>query len=413
MNTENVIEMLKELNKKHIFLYRNGKSEIISLRENTDGFKEVSFSNKSDFELYYSNCQLWHEGKKDSLGKIWIQWPGRNTKYKVDFVPGDMKDEDTFNLWQGFGIKPKEGSCKLYLDHIYNIIASGDPVLYEYILDYMADAVQNPGKKPGVALVLQSDQGAGKGIFVEYFSKLFGAHAAYVTNAEQIFGRFNAILSNKLLVFLDEGLWSGDRQKHGNLKALITSDKITIERKGFDPIEERNFVRLIVASNNEWVFPIERKERRGCVLAVSGDRIGDRAYFKAIAEEMDNGGTEALLDFLMKRDIADVEIRDYPRTTAFDDQMLNSFDAFDSWWHGCLSSGILAEADYDGTHAHTDWTSPISARSLFEGFASAAKGRNIKHHLSQEQFGKRLKKYVPNLQVNRLGKTDNRVKWDN
>jgi hypothetical protein len=403
MNNEDVTKELESLNKIHVFIYRNGKSEILNFRKNKAGIMEISFSTKRDFELYYANREYFYEGKKESLGKIWLRWPGRNVKYYIDFLPGRQTDDETVNLWQGFAIDPKPGLCDRYLNHIHEVIASGDDALYKYLLDYMADAIQNPDKKPGVALVLQSDQGAGKGIFVDYFSKIFGTHAAYVTNAKQIFDKFNAILSNKLLVFLDEGLWSGDKQLEGNLKALITSDRVTIERKGFDPVEERNFVRLIVASNNDWVFPIGRKERRGCVIGVSGHRIGDRGYFKAIADEMENGGTEALLQFLLDRDLTGVDIRDYPQTAAFEDQMENSFDAFEGWWYGRLKSGSLVDGEFDGAVYRPDWTSPVPANVLFDEFDKAAKGRALKHHLSPEQFGKNLKKFVPNLVVTRPG----------
>lgn len=399
---ENLENAIDEMNKNHTFIYCNGKSYIMNFRKNKEGITQISYSNRRDFETNYENRSYYYEGKKEPLGRIWIRHPRRNTKHYVDFLPGKQLDDDTVNLWQGFAVKPEAGSCELYLKHIHEVISSGDDEKYEYILNFMADMVQNPDKKPGVALVLKSDQGAGKGIFVENILKLFGSHGATVTSSGQIFGRFNGILSHKIPVFLDEALWSGDKQSEGNVKALITSPTVMIERKGIDPIEERNFIRLIIASNNDWVFPVGRKERRGCIIDVSGHRIGDHAYFKAIQHEMDNGGREALLQFLMERDLTGVDLRNYPRTEAFEEQMVQSFDGFEGWWYGCLENGTMFETKYDGSILNHEWTGPVDASALFNEFDMCVRQRGLKHHLSNAQFGKKLKKYVPDLQIRKM-----------
>ncbi|WP_163371940.1 primase-helicase family protein [Endozoicomonas acroporae] len=143
---------------------------------------------------------------------------------------------------------------------------------------------------------LMGGQGNGKGVFAEYFGKLFGSHFQHVSNPEHLVGRFNGNLSSFLLVFADEAFWAGDKAKPGALKTLITEPRRMIEMKHKDAAEVDNYVRLIVASNEDWVVPAEADDRRFCVLKVSDARKGDTAYFQNIINERDSvwwcGGTD-------------------------------------------------------------------------------------------------------------------------
>jgi hypothetical protein len=75
-------------------------------------------------------------------------------------------------------------------------------------------------------------------------------------------------------VFLDEALWAGDRKGEQILKALITEETFQLERKNYDPIPVRNRLRLMIASNNQWIVPMGTKGRRYFVLDVN-DKYAD------------------------------------------------------------------------------------------------------------------------------------------
>jgi putative methionine-R-sulfoxide reductase with GAF domain len=60
----------------------------------------------------------------------------------------------------------------------------------------------------------------------------------------------------------------GDKAGESVLKALITEPVISIERKGFDVVQVRNCLHIIIASNSDWVVPAVADERRFCVLDV-------------------------------------------------------------------------------------------------------------------------------------------------
>ena len=47
----------------------------------------------------------------------------------------------------------------------------------------------------------------------------------------------------------------GDKKGEGVLKALITEPRLQLEAKFRDPIMVENRLRIIVASNNDWIVP--------------------------------------------------------------------------------------------------------------------------------------------------------------
>ena len=167
----------------------------------------------------------------------------------------------------------------------------------------MADAVQNPSSRPGVALAIRGQQGVGKGVFVNTFAKLFGPHFIHVTQSSHLVGNFNGHLKDKLLVFADEAFWAGNKQAEGVLKGLVTEDTLSIEMKGVDVGQFPNFIRLILASNNDWVVPASSEQRRFVVVDASSARMQDSSYFGAIINQMNNGGAEALMHHLLSVDL--------------------------------------------------------------------------------------------------------------
>ena len=319
----------------------------------------------------------------------------------IDFNPNGTPP-DVYNLYRGFLVKPVEGDCGLFIEHIEKIIASDDPPAAKYILDLFADAVQNPGKKPGVALVLRGEQGVGKGIFVQYFGKLFESHFAQVTNPKHLFGGFNARLEDKMILYADEAFFAGNKEHEGILKGLVTEYIINIERKGKDVVRRKNFIRLIMASNSDWVVPAMGTERRFCEVDVSDAQRGNHAYFEAISKQMDNGGLEAFMYMLQHRDITNVNLRDFPHTEALKDQKIHSMTPFESWLYDSLMQGGFKTTDTLNGNRLIEWGNPVTIDTLLDSLALASKQRNLKAHISATQMGRLIRKYLPYVEKTRL-----------
>jgi Family of unknown function (DUF5906) len=69
-----------------------------------------------------------------------------------------------------------------------------------------------------------------------------------------------------LLLHADEGFWAGDHAAEGKLKDLITGETQWIEFKGKDLIRVRNYIRLFVTGNSEWLVPAGYGERRFAIF---------------------------------------------------------------------------------------------------------------------------------------------------
>jgi len=73
----------------------------------------------------------------------------------------------------------------------------------------------------------------------------------------------------------------------------------------------------------------------------------DEAWFKAISNQLEHRGYEAMLLDLMNYELGDWHPRRVPRNNGLLDQQARSLSAFDSWWVELLESGTLVGCDPD------------------------------------------------------------------
>jgi len=334
--------ILKQLNDHHAVVMIGGKTFIVKEGKNS------VFMARSDFCLRYANLKI--DGKKAT--QRWIESNDTRRFDEVVFDPTRQCSNSSYNLFKGLAVEPVAGTCDLYLQHIKEIICAGDEKLYDYVVGWMAHAIQKPAELPGVALVLQGSQGTGKGHFAQYFGKIFGDHFQHLSNMDHLLGKFNHHLSSALIVFADEIVWGGNQREAGQLKAIITESRRMMEAKFKDPILVDNYARFIFATNDEWAVPTGPKERRYCVLELNESKAKDYAYFSAIKTEMDNGGVEALLHKLQTHDLSEFNVREYPITKGLLKQKQLSLTSVAKWWQELLieGDGYVAAVGY-GSHA--------------------------------------------------------------
>jgi hypothetical protein len=251
------------------------------------------------------------------------------------------------------------GNWSLLRDHIFKVVCSGRQEHFDYLINWMAYAVQNPDRPMGVAIAFLGAQGAGKGIVARTFGKLFGKHFAHIANGEHLTGRFNASIGMSCVVFLDEALWAGDRKGEGVLKALITEPSLQLEAKFRDPIRVENRLRIVVASNNEWAVPAGIGDRRWFVLNVADTYSGTthQHYWDAIYNQIDCGGAAAMLHDLLSKDVSAFNVRAVPHTTAKAQQQMHSLHGSMAWLHDVLQDGSIGYEQWQdaGLTIQTDW----------------------------------------------------------
>ena len=302
-----VEERVLQMNKKYA-LVRAGKSAMVATFDGNSVGEKVGFLSIASFGVMAANIKIQMPTRsgfiEKPMGEIWMASEHRREYFDVGIYPQDNEPPGVLNLWNGWGVKPdSEKSCEKYLSHMRDVVCSGDSGIYEWLLDWMADAVQNSRDLKGTCIVLRGIEGCGKGMWADQFGKLFGKHYAHLIDAERLTTKFNSLTSDSVLVFADEVLWPGDRKAANILKGLVTERRITKESKGVDSIEVDNLAHVVIASNEDWIIPAGPQSRRWLVLNCSPAMANNKKYFDSLVAEMDNGGREALLALLQERKI--------------------------------------------------------------------------------------------------------------
>ena len=390
--------MLRELNEKHAVIHdMGGKCRIIS--ETMDYSvkpprPKISKQSFEDFRNRYMNKKV-QVGTNDKgepvykqAGQWWLLHPLRREYTTIVFAP-DQDVPGAYNLWKGFACEAIPGvNHEPYLNHLLDVICSGNDDHYQYLIRWMARGVQQPNTQGEVAVVLRGGRGAGKGTTATMYGALFGRHFLHLSSAKHLVGNFNAHLRDCVSLYADEAFFAGDKAHEGALKTIITEDTIMVEPKGVDAELAPNYLHVMMSSNQDWVVPAGFDERRFFVLAVSELHKQDTSYFGQIREAMANGGRESLLHFLLTLDLSDFNVRDVPQTEALQSQKIYSMSLEESWWMERLTDGRL-------TAGHRGWDTSIQKNDLYGDYVRFAEQQRINRRATPAALGMFLNRVLP------------------
>jgi hypothetical protein len=178
-----------------------------------------------------------------------------------------------------------------------------------FLLDFFADILQNPTRKPGVCPYLRGRQGTGKTAPVSILRRIVGPKNVLTTSEkDRIFGRFNSAIANKILAIGEEMFFHRDHAATDKLKHFLTGSTAAIEYKFGDAIEIDSYHRLILMLNHEQVVQAANEERRFVIYEVNDKKRGDFKYFDklyAISDGRDTATAQAFMHFLLHRDLSD------------------------------------------------------------------------------------------------------------
>lgn len=327
---------LEEMNLGFAHVIIGGKAKIMRFTE--DGSLR-DYIETAAFRSLFRNQIIEINGEKQTKANAWLAHPNRREYDGVDFVPGGETPPGTFNLFTGFGSKPDaNASCDKFLNHLRNVICEDNEEGFEYLIRWMAHAIQNPGEKPGVAVILKGKKGVGKDTVAKYFARTIGKkYCTTLAQSTHLTGRFQSHLEQTLLVSIEEGSWAGHRKDEEALKHLLTADEMLIERKGIEAYSIRSSSRFIISTNADWAVPATDDERRFAVFDTKSERKAPN-YYSEIYEELENGGADALHHFLLSLDLSEFEVRYAPNSNGLVAQKIASLKGFQKFWFECLYS---------------------------------------------------------------------------
>ena len=303
------------------------------------------------------------------------------------FVPGRAQDEcgDWLNTWQGWGVTPAEaGSCELLKLHLLERVCGGTRLYFDYLWSWMAQMVQQPERKPGVAVVLQGAKGCGKSIVGDVLARLIGpGHRAVVKDREHVLGRFNGHLADAMLIQIEEAVWARDPKGEGILKSLITETDMTVERKGIEASRGQSFARILMTSNEDFVVPATVGERRFFVLRMTNPNIAG-PIVQAMMAELNAEGYARLMFELRAVDLADFDPVRCPATAALAEQIAENLPPVEEWFAGERDDGGLWQA-----FAGADGKVHVPGKALRDRFDSWASKRRA-GQISDQTWAKTL-----------------------
>lgn len=383
---------LSEMNERFAVVQEGGKTMVMSYewdhelehyyvkRQTLEAFQQFWMHRTVDVQTSPTTS------RKMPLAKWWLAHPQSRRFEHVIFAPN--KDiPNAYNLWRGLLYEPRQGDWSLFHSHVRHVICRNDDANYEYLMNWMARAVQKPHLQGHVAVVMRGGMGSGKGCFARHFGSLFGRHYLQVVQPRQVTGNFNAHLRECVVLFADEAFFAGDKTSESVMKALITEEHINIERKHVDVTTKNNCLKIIAASNHAWVVPAGKDERRYFVLDVDSKFNQNTDYFDAIEKQMLSGGREAMLYDLMKRDISRFNVWKAPRTQALYEQQLESLGPEYKWWYEKLRDGQIRPT-------HLEWSDEIEETEVLEDYMEAA--RKMGHRFNKYRLDKFFAEVLPN-----------------
>ena len=252
----------------------------------TEGWKTMGL--KSLINTFLPIKVTYLVGKKFVTTDAFSYWLNHPKRRKATGFVFENSEKDVFpsiNLFTGYAIDPEEGTPTRILNYIKDVIANGDEKKYLAIIDWCANVIQL--EKNQTALVMVGKQGSGKSILIQAMEKIFGDDYAYISSdMEDITGKFNSSLQNKVFVGIEEVLIGADRNDKNKMKDLITRAKLNIELKGQNKQTIGNYTNFMAATNLEKAVSIDSDDRRYIILQVNNTYANDMEYFEPLLYDL-------------------------------------------------------------------------------------------------------------------------------
>lgn len=236
--------------------------------------------------------------ERKSFIQTWLTDPNMLTYTRFAFYPEPDKCPPThFNEFKGWAYQRyiSEETVAVPCPELLEVIlalSGGEQEAMDYVLDWMAQIIQEPLVKTGVALCFGGQQGTGKDFVWDWFRRfILGDDITLMTAQPEtdLFGSFTTRIKNRLLIKMEEG---EGKTFHGNsdkFKSFITSPTTTYHPKGIDPTTIAFPARFVITTNNFNAVKVEPEDRRFCFFkAVAHAHAQDRAWFGKLATRIGN-----------------------------------------------------------------------------------------------------------------------------
>tara|TARA_R100000781_G_scaffold66804_2_gene42199 strand:+ start:1324 stop:4011 length:2688 start_codon:yes stop_codon:yes gene_type:complete len=244
------------------------------------------------------------------------------------YRPGDwdenkpvFQDKDNlvyYNFYRPGPLKPRKVEKHKDIERFFKLLEFMVPIAEyrEYVLDFMAGIIQNPGHKWRFALFWYSKaKQVGKGSLFRVMELILGEDNTMETNVRLMTDK-GSMYTDKQLVLIDEckskGDWQEKRELANDLKIILTGKRVSARRMRVDYKQVENNANFMIFSNDPGAISIDDDDKRYLVLFHDQQRLPQKFYddFHDWLEGPDktkkdgtDGGAELLYDYFKRRPI--------------------------------------------------------------------------------------------------------------
>ena len=285
---------------KKIVVY--GKDKFVAKHEDLVYYKiETIVDDEGNKMQHKKENPFIHRWLKDSKKDAsYLRDPSRKCKWDYfDMHPDAAKCPDNcFNLFRPFAaesmapevrldaLEPEvEAGLNRILTHIAMLCEIDGSAHEKFLLDWIAHLVQYPNVKFGVMCCLVGKQGLGKQHLWDAIVRMVGSHGCFETTEPErdVWGDNNDNMRTAFMVRFAESNKKSYAGNIGKVRNMITDPTIRVRSLYGAASNVRSYFRAFGDSNDRKSFPDSDNERRFFMLNCNPAKIGDTAYFNALA----------------------------------------------------------------------------------------------------------------------------------
>lgn len=267
-----------------------------------------------------NKTRFWNpDNTKGDIFKFWLSCVGRKEYKNIVYTPGEGKEVDgCLNFWNGWGVEPKRGTVYPFFKFLEHLIPSKEE--REYLLQWIAYPMQNPGAKMTVAVAIFSHtKGTGKTFLGQIIKDIYGENGGKITQT-QLESGYNDWSVNKQFLIGDEIVGQDKRQYVALLKEMITQEEVSVSKKYTPYYTIKDTINYYFTGNEPDMVYIEDGDRRFYAPTATEKRL---EFHKELNTwRLSEGGLGALFHyFLHKVDCSNFDPQSAPINTAAKEQM--------------------------------------------------------------------------------------------
>lgn len=330
----------------------------------------------------YGNKYFWRGEDKVLFISKWRTDATIKTYDHLEFLPGKETPPGVLNIWRGFKGTPEEGDVSVIRD-VLGLVCGRNAQHMEYVENWVAHLFQRPWEKPGVCLVIHSEEeGVGKDTYFNFIGRMLGNQFHNTSSPEHtLFGRFNGGFKEVLLTKIEEGNFETNKANQENLKSIITCETTSYEEKGKPTVVLSSFLRLVMTTNNPVPLVMSDTARRFMLVKASAEKMGDSAYWESTYETLNKTETQsAYLYYLLNKDISAFKPRVIPHSDYKDEVVTATRPYFAKFFQRLCEDAAPEQQEIE-------WT----ARELFQELGR----HSAKFELTETKFGRDIKRFFP------------------